>query len=151
MKQLIVMVLGVLMLSAPLTPASASVSAAPTPPYLKELAKQMRCKYGEPDALSGAGRGTEGWHCVVGAGSRNRVEYYIMRPGNVERALDFYRDWVSCTTYDYEDEPCEPGYIARKGRVLIVDQANDPYEYEAAEYAARKTGGRIVAGYRYEG
>lgn len=130
------------------TPAPAS--AATATPYIKKLARKMNCKFGEAATLSaGDARATHGWTCVVGPGSSRRREYYLVTYRNTAEALDEWRDWTSCTTYG--NEPfCEPGYIARKGKVLIIDQSSgDSYTYRAANYAARKVGGRVVAGYRY--
>lgn len=129
----------------------APASATTATPYLKSLAKQMRCKYGEAQALSTDAQVAHGWNCVVGPGTSERREYYLMTYRNTSRGVDEWRDWFSCTTYEYDTEPCEPGYMARKGGVLIIDQSNDSYTYEAAAYAARKTGGRVVPGYRYQG
>ena len=130
----------------------APASATTATPYLKSLAKQMRCKYGEADALASDARVAHGWNCVVHPGSSGRREYYLMTYRNTSQALDEWRDWLSCTTYDYDTEPCEPGNMARKAGVLIIDQSNGgSYKFEAAAYAARKVGGRVVAGYRYQG
>lgn len=136
--------LGLVMATASFAPANAHTAT----PYIKKLAKKMRCKYGTSEALATDARVKKSWHCVVGAGTKNRREYYLTTYVSTSRALDEWRDWLSCSS-DFEDS-CEPGYMARKGKVLIIDQSpRDSYTKQAASYAARKTGGRAVAGYRY--
>lgn len=96
------------------TLVDAPASATTATPYLKSLAKQMRCKYGEADALSSDAPVAHGWNCVVRPGTSERREYDLMTYRNTARGLDEWRDWLSCTTYD--TEPCEPGtWLARAG------------------------------------
>lgn len=131
--------------------SSAAHAGYPPTPYIKKLAKQMKCKYGTSDALATDAKVTHAWNCVVAPGTASRREYYLMTYKNTARALDEWRDYLSCTTYDWDEEPCTPGYFARRGDVLIIDQApGDSYTKQFASYAAGKTGGRVVAGYRFQ-
>jgi len=146
-KRLLALVVAVALSLGLTTVSGAPAEAAATPPILKQLAKRMKCKWGERDTLVGGGKSV-GWHCVV-RNKRFRTEYYLMKPKNFSRALDHWREWISDTSYD--DTPPQPGYIARKGRILIVAQGGtyDSYSYEYAKYAARRTGGSVVEGYSY--
>ena len=70
-----------------------------------------------------------------------------MKHDNYARALDFWRDWTAAA-----GEDSEPGYFARKAKVIIVSQGNGVdgdwgYSHEWADYAAEKVSGRVVAGY----
>jgi hypothetical protein len=152
MKRLVIALLGAVLLAASLVSVTAPAANAHTAtPQLKKLAKKMKCKYGTVDSLASDARVKNSWECVVGAGTRNRRTYYLMTYYNTARAIDEWRDWTSCSGDDYETgQPCEPEYFARKGKVIIIDQSNgDSYTYKAAKYAANRTGGRVIAGYRY--
>lgn len=144
MKRIILGVLLALALSSTFVSLPTSAHAA-VPPRLKELAKQMRCKWGEEGMLSGGGNGV-GWHCIV-KNRLGRQEFYIMKHNNYQRALDYWRDWTA--SYSEDDEP---GYFARKGKIIIVSQGNGVggdwgYSYKWANYAAKKVDGKVVAGY----
>lgn len=126
--------------------ATAKVMAVDAPPVTRALAKRMRCKYPEETSLAGGGANS-GVKCRV-LSSRGRQTFYVMKYRDTTRAIDFWRDWTEA--YDEEDEP---GYIARKGQILIIPMGggsgeDDPsYTKKWASYAVDKLDGRLVPGY----
>lgn len=131
------------MVTAALLLGTASIAnAAEPPPITKKYARMMDCKWPEKVSVAGGGRNL-GVECVIRKRTA-RVEMYVLKYRNIERAVDFWRDWTS------NEYGGERGCIARKGRVLAVVQSPDPYSCKWSQYAANRIDGRLIRGYRYQ-
>lgn len=127
----------------PFAPASAD---EPAPPITKAYAKQMKCRYPEATSVAGGGP-NRGVDCRVIVAS-GRQDFWVLKYKDFARGLDYWRQWTE--QYDVQHDP---GYIARKGKILIIPtgggsgEDDDNYSLKWATYAAKKLGGSVVPGY----
>jgi hypothetical protein len=148
LKRVLGAVLGTILISASLLSVTAGTAQAstPVPPVTKKLAKQMSCKYPHKQGLAGGGQNI-GVLCRV-KNSKGRQNIYVLKYKNLDRAIDFWREWTEA--WDEEDEP---GCIARKGKILIIPMGggsgvdDNAYTPKWCKYAANRTDGRVIYGY----
>jgi hypothetical protein len=87
------------------------------------------------------GGANSGVSCVV-KNAAGRQEFYILKYSDIERAVDFWRDWIS-----------SGNYVTRRRHVMIISQGGgsgadeSSYTYRWAKYAANHVDGRLVGGY----
>lgn len=116
----------------------------PAPAVTKKYAEKMDCKWGEATSMASGGP-NRGIGCIV-RNRNGRAEFNIIRYENIDRALDYWRDWLSWDS-EYSDGPS--AYFVRKGNVIITEQGHDPYSLEWSKYAAQRVDGRLLSGYKY--
>jgi hypothetical protein len=101
-----------------------------TPPKTIAAAKAMKCKITDRDSYIGPKNA--GVTCV-----RRSEMYAVLQYDNPRKAVAYWKDWI------------DEGYFARKKNVFVLPQGVDgmnTYSLEAAEYAAERIGGKVIAG-----